>query len=170
MEQKELQKNADAAEKLTAPQDLPFEESEESSDNDAENAPWLQSDEVHTPSPSDICTGTILEELAPAVSKDRYDTAHGPAASQEHCQAAQGPTASEDRHNAACGTATSQEHFQVAQEPTASQDHRNAANWEYCQVMRDPVASKQHCRTVQGLREEDEESTGSEGEDSGTTY
>jgi len=92
-------------EELTTPQGLPFEESEESSDNDAATVSQLRSN-------------------APSISE-----------STDMGKLVQSNVASEDRRHAVPGLV---------------------------------VASEERCQAEQGLREEEEESTGSENEDSGT--
>ena len=80
-------------EKLTASQELSFEELEESSgsDNDTATVSRLWSKERR------ISEGTDIEELAPATSEEHPQDAQGPAASKVHCQVAQHPAVS-DRH------------------------------------------------------------------------
>lgn len=83
-------------------EELPFEESEESSDDDAAimSRPWS-----HKPSPSE---GTDIDKLTPAVSEGHCQvTPHGPAASAGH-------------HYATCGPAASGERHQVAQAPAVN--------------------------------------------------
>ena len=73
-----------------------FEESEESSDNDA--VTWTRSNELRPKSMN-------VEELTSAVSEDRQRVARSPAASEDRCQVAHSPAASED----------SEEHCRVVQ-------------------------------------------------------
>ncbi len=93
-------------EELITPQDLTFEESEESSDNDMAMVSQLWRNE-----PS-ISKGTDIEELTPAVSEDCHHITQGPIMSEDCCCAMKGTAADEDSH---C----------VMHGPTASEDcHR----------------------------------------------
>jgi hypothetical protein len=85
----------------------------------------------------------------PATSEDHHRAARIPAASEKRCQVAQGPVASDNRR-------------QVARIPTASE--------KPCQVVQGPVVSEQCHQVVQGLPEEEEESTEGEDDDRETTH
>jgi len=217
----ELKEPPENAEELTAPQDLIFEELEESSDDDAVAVSWLQRNDIRTSDAGDnrasdagdvctsnandihtsgagdvrassasdvrasdaddvcasdagdICasdpgdvhasdaggvcasnTGTILEEVAPAVNEDC-------------CQVVQGPAASKNCHNAAGGPAA--DHRRIAQGPAVSESCCDVASRECCQAQ-GSVESEQRRRAIRGLPEEEEESSGSEGEDRGTMH
>ena len=74
-------------EKLTAQQELAFEESEESSDSDAVIVSHLWTND-----------NIDIEEVAPAVNEDRCQVAQGPATGEYCLQIVQGPVANEDHH------------------------------------------------------------------------
>ena len=133
-------------------EELTFEESEESSNDDAAIMPWLWSTQ---PSPSEA---TDIDKLTPAVSEGHCQVAHGPAADEERPD----PVASAGHHQATHSPAVSEGRRQVAQYPAASEEYGPAASGGHHQVTQGPDVNEERHRAIHGLSEEEEESTGSE--------
>ena len=180
-----------AAKKLTTPQELASEESEEGPDNDKATTSQLQ---IHQPS---ISKDTDMEELVAAASEDRDATrdehrqlAQIPMASKEHRRDVLGPAATDAHHRRIPGLVVSEGRCWDALGPAARDCHRDMfgpavsdqcrdmlgpaardrhrdtlgpAAMEGChRIMQGLVASDECGRAMQGLPENEEESTGSD--------
>ena len=142
MKHEEGQKNE---KKLTGPQDLTPEESEESS---ADNTAAVSRLWNNVP-PSTFFDGTDINE----------------ARSKERCQDMQRHAACEEHHQAARGPAVSEGHHQFTQGPAASEEHPNSAANKGCHhVAQGPAVDDGNHRAVWALSDE-EGSTGNENED-----
>jgi hypothetical protein len=73
-------------------------------------------------------------------------------------------------HQATHGPAVSEGRRQVTQDPATSEEwYDPAASGGHCQLVQGPGVDEERCQAIQGLPEEEEESTGSEDENGGTT-